>query len=257
MVQHPRARQIDYRALRYVLYGASPIPLDLLRECVEVFGCKFAQMYGMTETTGTIVALDAADHDPQGSPRMRSAGKPLPGVEVRVVALDGKDAPVGEVGEIVTRSSSNMAGYWNLPDATARTIDAEGWLRTGDAGYLDADGYLYLYDRVKDMIVSGAENVYPAEVESAVYGHPDVADVCVIGVPDEQWGEAVRAIVVLKPGATPDPDAIIAWTRQRIAGFKTPKAIDFAESLPRNASGKLLRRLLREPYWAGKDRRVN
>jgi long-chain acyl-CoA synthetase len=257
MVQHSRARQIDYRALRYVLYGASPIPLDLLRECVEVFGCKFAQMYGMTETTGTIVALDAADHDPQGSPRMRSAGKPLPGVEVRVVALDGKDAPVGEVGEIVTRSSSNMAGYWNLPDATARTIDAEGWLRTGDAGYLDADGYLYLYDRVKDMIVSGAENVYPAEVESAVYGHPDVADVCVIGVPDEQWGEAVRAIVVLKPGATPDPDAIIAWTRQRIAGFKTPKAIDFAESLPRNASGKLLRRLLREPYWAGKDRRVN
>jgi long-chain acyl-CoA synthetase len=188
---------------------------------------------------------------------MRWAGKALPGVEVAVVGLDGRPMPVGQVGEIVTRSSSNMVGYWNLPAETERTIDADGWLHTGDAGYFDADGYLYMYDRVKDMIVSGAENVYPAEVESAVYGHPDVADVCVIGVPDAQWGEAVRAVVVLKPGTTPDPDSIIAWTRSRIAGFKVPKAIDFAEALPRNASGKLLRRVLREPYWQGMDRRVN
>lgn len=257
MVQHERAREVDYGSLRCVLYGASPIPLDLLRECVKVFGCKFAQMYGMTETCGTIVALDAADHDPEGSPRMRSAGKPLPGVEVAVVDANGKPVPTGQVGEIVTRSSSNMAGYWNLPEETERTIDREGWLHTGDAGYFDADGYLYMYDRVKDMIVSGAENVYPAEVESAVYGHPDVADVCVIGVPDEQWGEAVRAVVVLRPGVAPDPEGIIAWTRRRIAGFKVPKSVDFVDALPRNASGKLLRRVLREPYWTGMDRRVN
>jgi long-chain acyl-CoA synthetase len=150
-----------------------------------------------------------------------------------------------------------MAGYWKQPEETARTIDAEGWLRTGDAGYMDADGYLYIHDRVKDMIISGGENVYPAEVESAIYGHPQVADVAVIGVPDEKWGEAVKAIVVLKPGQQPDRDSIIAWTRQRLAGFKVPKSIEFVEALPRNPSGKLLRRKLREPFWEGMNRRVN
>jgi acyl-CoA synthetase (AMP-forming)/AMP-acid ligase II len=257
LVMNPRARQVDYRRLRYILYGASPIPFELLRQCVDIFGCKFAQMYGMTETCGTIVALGPDDHDAAGSPRMRSAGKPLPGVEVAVVDENGKPLAIEQVGEIVTRSSANMPGYWNLPDATKATIDAEGWLHTGDAGYFDADGYLYIYDRVKDMIVSGAENVYPAEVESAIYGHPIVSDVCVIGVPDEKWGEAVKAVVVLKPGAAPDPASIIAWTRERIAGFKTPKSVDFTDTLPRNASGKLLRRVIREPYWKGRDRRVN
>ena len=257
VVRHPRAREVDYSGIKYILYGASPIPLDLLRECMEVFGCGFVQMYGMTETTGTIVALPPEDHDPKGNERMRSAGRPLPGVEVAILDENGRRLPPRQVGEIATRSIANMAGYWNMAEATAKTIDADGWLRTGDAGYMDEDGYVYIHDRVKDMIISGGENVYPAEVENAIFGHPDVADVAVIGVPDEKWGEAVKAVVVKKPGADPKPDDIIAWARARIAGFKTPKSVDFIEALPRNPSGKILRRELRDPYWAGRERRVN
>jgi long-chain acyl-CoA synthetase len=257
VLRDPRARSTDYSRMKHLGYGASPIPLDLLREAVEVFGCGFAQMYGMTETTGTIVALPPADHSLDGNPRMRAAGKPLPGVEVRIVDDEGNSLKPGEVGEIATRSPWNMAGYWNLPEATAKTIDKDGWLRTGDAGYMDEDGYVYIHDRVKDMIISGGENIYPAEVESAIYGHPAVADVAVIGVPDEKWGEAVKAMVVPKPGMSPDPQEIIAFARSRIAAFKAPKTVDFIEALPRNASGKILRRELREPFWEGKTRRVN
>jgi acyl-CoA synthetase (AMP-forming)/AMP-acid ligase II len=257
VVRQPRAREVDYSRLKYILYGASPIPLDLLRECMEVFGCGFCQQYGMTETCGTIVYLPPEDHDPAGSPRMRAAGLPMPGVELKVVDEAGRALPTGQVGEVATRSVANMAGYWHLDAATAATIDADGWLRTGDAGYLDEDGYLFIHDRVKDMIISGAENIYPAEVESAVYGHPAVAEVAVIGVPDEKWGEAVKAVVVLKPGAQADAESIIAFARTRIAAFKIPKSVDFIDALPRNASGKILRKDLREPYWAGRERRVN
>jgi acyl-CoA synthetase (AMP-forming)/AMP-acid ligase II len=252
-----RAREVDYSRVKYVLYGASPIPLNLLKEAMEVFGCGFVQMYGMTETSGTIVALPPEDHQATGGPRMRSAGKALPGVELAILDEEGRRLPPNEVGEIAIRSPANMSGYWNLPEATAKTIDAEGWLRSGDAGYLDEDGYLFIHDRVKDMIISGGENVYPAEVENAVYGHPDVAEVAVIGVPDPKWGEAVKAIVVRKPGRDPTPEEIIAWSRERIAGFKAPKSVDFIDALPRNASGKILRRELREPYWAGLERRVS
>ncbi len=257
VLRDPRARQVDYARLKYLLYGAAPIPAALLREGIEVFGCGFAQQYGMTETTGTVVALPPEDHTTEDVPRMRAAGKPLPGVEVKVVNWEGQALGPGEVGEIVVRSPQNMAGYWKQPDETARTIDADGWLRTGDAGYLDADGYVYIHDRVKDMIISGGENVYPAEVESAIYGHPQVADVAVIGVPDDKWGEAVKAIVVPRAGATPDAASIIAWARERLAGYKIPKTIEFIDALPRNPSGKLLRRKLREPYWEGYARRVN
>jgi len=257
VVRHPRAREVDYSAIKYIMYGASPIPLDLLRECMEVFGCGFVQMYGMTETTGTIVALPPEDHDSAGNERMRSAGKPLPGVEIAILDDAGNPLPPREVGEIATRSIANMAGYWNMPEATAKTIDQKGWLRTGDAGYMDEDGYVYIHDRVKDMIITGGENVYPAEVENAIFGHPDVADVAVIGVPDEKWGEAVKACVVPKAGRNPKPEDIIAWARARIAGYKTPKSVDFIQTMPRNPSGKILRRELREPYWAGKERRVN
>ena len=257
VVRQPKAREVDYSRLKYILYGASPIPLDLLRECMEVFGCGFCQQYGMTETCGTIVYLPPEDHDPNGTPRMRAAGLAMPGVELKIVDDAGASLPVNAVGEVAVRSVSNMAGYWRLPDATAATVGEDGWLRTGDAGYLDEDGYLFIHDRVKDMIISGAENIYPAEVESAVYGHPDVAEVAVIGIPDDVWGEAVKAIVVRKPGTTPDPESIIAFARSRIAAFKSPKSVDFIEALPRNASGKILRRELREPYWAGRTRRVN
>ena len=256
VVRQPRARQVDFSRLKYMLYGASPIPAALLKECIEVFGCGFVQLYGLTETTGMIVALPPEDHV-EGSERMRSAGKALPGIELAIFDPDGERLPPGEVGEIATRSGSNMVGYWNLPEATARTIGPEGWLRTGDAGYLDRDGYLYIHDRIKDMIISGGENIYPAEVESAICDHPDVAEAAVIGVPDDTWGEAVKAIVVLRQGKKATAFDIINFTRERIAGFKTPKSVDFTEALPRNASGKILRRNLRDPYWAGKDRQVN
>jgi acyl-CoA synthetase (AMP-forming)/AMP-acid ligase II len=257
VVRQPRAREVDYSCLKFMMYGASPIPLDLLKECMEVFGCGFVQMYGMTETNGTIVALAPEDHDPRGNPRMRSAGRALPGVEIAILGEDGQILGPNAVGEIITRSAANMTGYWNKPDATAKTIDEAGWLRTGDAGYLDEDGYVFIHDRVKDMIITGGENVYPAEVENAIFGHPAVADVGVIGVPDERWGEAVKAVVSLKPGAEVTPTEIIAWARERIAAFKCPKSVDFVEVVPRNPSGKILRRELREPYWAGIERRVN
>ena len=257
VVRHPKARETDFSCLKYILYGASPIPLELLKESMAVFGCGFVQMYGMTETAGTIVALPPEDHDPRGSPKMRSAGKALPGVELAILDEAGHRLAPGEIGEIATRSAANMAGYWNLPEATSKTIDAEGWLRTGDAGYLDEDGYVYIHDRVKDMIISGGENVYPAEVENAIYGCPGVADVAVIGVPDPKWGEAVKAVVVPAAGANLGEADVIRWARERIAGFKAPKSVDFIEALPRNASGKILRRELREPDWAAVGRRVN
>jgi fatty-acyl-CoA synthase len=256
VVRQPRARQVDFSKLKYMLYGASPIPAALLKECIEVFKCGFVQMYGMTETTGTIVALSPEDHV-EGMERMRSAGKALPGVEIAILDADGTPLPPRQVGEIATRSGSNMMGYWNLPEATAATLRTDGWLRTGDAGYMDEDGYLYIHDRIKDMIISGGENIYPAEVESALCDHPDVAEAAVIGVPDDKWGEAVKAVVVMKPGKQATATDIINFTRERIAGFKTPKSVEFLPALPRNPSGKILRRQLREPYWAGKDRRVN
>lgn len=257
MVNHPRARAVDYAHLDYISYGASPIPLALLRECVDVFGCGFVQMYGMTETTGTVVALPPEDHTQHDSPKLRSAGRPLPGVEIAILDTGGSRLAAHEVGEIAIRSSSNMKGYWNLPDATAATIDKDGWLRTGDAGYLDEDGYLYIHDRVKDMIISGGENVYPAEVENAIYGHPDVAAVAVIGVPSQRWGEEVKAIIVPKPGRTPREDEVIAWARERIAAFKAPKSIELIDAFPLTATGKVLRRQLREKYWQGFERKVN
>jgi fatty-acyl-CoA synthase len=256
VVRQPRARSVDFSRLKYMLYGASPIPAALLKECIEVFKCGFVQMYGMTETTGTIVALPPEDHV-EGLERMRSAGKALPGVELAILDVNGNRLPPGEVGEIATRSGSNMAGYWNLPEATARTLGSDGWLRTGDAGYMDKDGYLYIHDRIKDMIISGGENIYPAEVESAICDHPDVAEVAVVGVPDDRWGEAVKAIVVMKQGKQASASDIINFTRERIAGFKTPKSVEFIEALPRNPSGKILRRHLRDPYWVGKERQVN
>jgi acyl-CoA synthetase (AMP-forming)/AMP-acid ligase II len=257
LLNHPRCSSVDFARLKYILYGAAPIPLELLRQCIDMFKCEFIQAYGMTETTGTIVMLPPEDHDPSGNERMRSAGKALPGVELKIVDEEGNERPLGEVGEVVTRSTNNMVGYWNLPEATQKAMDGDGWVRTGDAGYMDADGYLFIHDRVKDMIISGGENVYPAEVESAIYGHPDVLEVAVIGVPDDKWGEAVKAVCAPKPGHNIDPDSIISYAREKIAGFKVPKSIDIIDALPRNASGKILRKDLRAPYWAGRDRQVN
>ncbi|MGB0920314.1 MAG: fatty acid--CoA ligase [Alphaproteobacteria bacterium] len=256
VVRDPKAKDTDFSCLKFMLYGASPIPLDLLRECMDMFGCGFVQMYGMTETTGTVVALPPEDHDPAGNERMRSAGKPLPGVKISIRDDNGNELPAREVGEICIHSIQNMAGYWNLPEATQSTIGQDGWLRSGDAGYMDEDGYVYIHDRVKDMIISGGENIYPAEVENALFGHPAVADVAVVGVPDQKWGEAVKAMVVLKEGASASEADLIAHARERIAAFKAPKSVDFIPELPRNPSGKILRRELRAPYWEGQTRGV-
>ena len=257
LLLHPRCASVDYSRLKYILYGAAPIPLELLRQCIRMFGADFIQAYGMTETTGTICMLPPEDHDPEGNARMRSAGKALPGVEIVILGPDGKSVPTGEVGEVVTRSSNNMLGYWNLPEATAKTMTGDGWIHTGDAGYLDADGYLFIHDRMKDMIITGGENVYPAEVESAIFGHPAVQEVAVIGIPDQKWGETVKAVVVAKPGTRIEEADIIAWARERIAAFKAPRSVDVIEALPRNASGKILRKDLRAPYWEGYERMVN
>jgi long-chain acyl-CoA synthetase len=256
----PSLAATDLSSVRLIFYGASPISEDVLVKCLTAFGCGFCQVYGMTETTGAITALPFEDHDPDGPRRglLRSAGKPLEGVAIRIIDPDtGKEAEVGDVGEVQTRSPYNMAGYWGKPDESAGTIDEDGWLRTGDAGYFDAGGYLYLHDRIKDMIVSGGENIYPAEVENVLLSHPAVADAAVIGIPDERWGETVKAIVVLAPGAEIEEAALIAHCRDSLAHYKCPTSVDTTDALPRNPSGKILKRELRAPYWAQQERRIH
>lgn len=255
LLQTPGCDTADFSHLKQIFYGASPIAEELLKRAKVRFGARFTQLYGLTETVGAGTYLDDESHNPARG-KLRACGVSWPGVEVACVRADGTKCDVGEVGEVVIRSQVVMKGYWRNPEATMKAIK-DDWFHTGDAAYFDADGYLFIYDRVKDMIVSGGENIYPAEVENAIFGHPDVADVAVIGVPDEKWGEAVKAIVVAKPGAAPDPAAIIAYARERIAGYKVPKSVDFAPALPRNPSGKILRRELREPYWEGRERRVS
>lgn len=253
LLQTPQIATADLSSMKTVCYGASPISEAVLKAATERFGCGFIQFYGMTETTGAGTTLAPGDHRGE---LLRSCGRAWPTLEVRVADEAGAPLPAGRIGEIEIRGPIVMAGYWNRPEATAETIRPDGWLRTGDAGYMDENGFFFVHDRVKDMIVTGGENVYPAEVENAIQGCPGVADVAVIGVPDEKWGEAVKAIVTPAPGEAPDPAAIIAWARERIAGYKAPKSVDFIEALPRNPSGKVLRRELRRPYWEGRDRNV-
>ena len=261
MLAHPDAAKADFSSVKGLTYGASPIPLDLLKEGVERLKCDFAQLYGLTETFGTVISLSPDDHKPDkvaGREHvMKSAGQPLPGVEVRILDENHEDLPTGETGEVAIRSECVMLEYWNRPDENAKAMLDGGWFLTGDAGMMDDDGYLFIQDRIKDMIISGGENVYPAQVESALYGHPEIADIAVIGVPDQKWGEAVKAVIVRKPDSDLTEDGVIAYARERIAGFKCPKSVDFIEMLPRNPSGKILRRALRAPYWEGKERAVN
>jgi len=259
MLQAPGARAADYSSLKGISYGASPISDQVLVEALRTFRCDFMQVYGLTETTGAITMLPPEDHDPDGPRKalLRSAGKPIDNVELRVVSPGGdEDCAEGEVGEILIRSPQNMKGYWGNPKATANAVLPGGWFRSGDAGYLK-DGYLFLHDRIKDMIISGGENIYPAEVENVLLQHPALADGAVIGVPDAQWGESVKACVVLKPDARASAAEIVEFMRARLAHYKCPKSIDFLEAIPRNPTGKILKRVLREPYWRGRERRIN
>lgn len=252
----PTCNENDFSSLKHIGYGGSPIPLSLLQQAMVTFKCQFRQMYGMTETGNVAVSLPPEDHSPACHPRMLAAGKPLPGVEVRIINAEGDTLPPETMGEICIKSPANMIGYWNMAEATARTL-VNGWIRTGDAGYMDADGYVYIRDRVKDMIIYAGENVYPAEVESAMFGHEAVAEVAVIGIPDPRWGETIKAFVVLKPEAAATARELIAYTRQHIADFKVPKSVEFVASLPRTPSGKLRKEELRAPYWRGHQRKVN
>lgn len=248
-------------SLEVVCYGASPIAETILSRAMATLGCRFMQVYGLTETTGTVTLLEDSDHrsalEGRHPERLRSAGRAVPGAELRIVG-SGSSHPLGpgQVGEIWIRSPQNTVGYWRKPQETAAALDPQGWLRTGDAGYLDAEGYLFIHDRVKDMIITGGENVYPAEVENILMAHPGVADVAVIGVPSDRWGETVLAVVVARPGEAPDADAVIGFARSRLAHYKCPTGVEFVESLPRNASGKVLKRDLRAPYWSDRRRSV-
>ena len=260
MLMVPGAEEADYSSLRVFVYGASPISEDVLARSVTMFKCKFWQAYGLTETTGAVVNLPPEDHDPTGPNRhrLRSCGVAGPGVELRIVDTDTlRDCEVGEVGEIWVRSKQVMKGYWKMPEETEASVTADGWFRSGDAGYLDADSYLFIHDRVKDMIVSGGENVYPAEVENVLMGHPAIADVAVIGVPHERWGETAKAVVVRAAGVEVTEQDIIDYARERLARFKCPTTVDWADALPRNPSGKILKKDLRAPYWEGRSRNVN
>jgi acyl-CoA synthetase (AMP-forming)/AMP-acid ligase II len=261
----PGVEKTDFSSLRSIVYGASPISEEVLAKSIDVFGCGFIQVYGLTETTGAITAMCEEDHDP-GGPKahlLRSAGQPWGDTKIRIVDDETRrDLAEGEVGEIWIWSSQNMKGYWRNAEATAevypegRDENGVGWFRSGDAGYMK-EGYLYIHDRVKDMILSGGENIYPAEVENVLMSHPAIADVAVIGVPSEKWGEAVKAIVVDAADDAISDEELIAYCRERLAHYKCPTSVNRIDALPRNPSGKILKTDLREPYWKGKGRRVN
>jgi acyl-CoA synthetase (AMP-forming)/AMP-acid ligase II len=241
LIHHPAAPRVDFSPLRMVLYGASPMPLPLLMECKEALRCDFAQVYGMTETSGVITVLDPEIHRGFDEDKLTATGRPLAGVEIAIRDPQGRALPDGAVGEVVVRSAANMAGYWHMADATRQTVDADGWLSTGDAGYFDENGLLRVCDRIKDMIISGGENIYPAEVESALSGHPAFAEVAVVGAPDDRWGEIPMAFVVGRGSEQPPADEVIRWARSRLAGYKIPRRIVYLETMPRNATGKILR----------------
>jgi fatty-acyl-CoA synthase len=241
-----RGKPERLQSLRVLRYGAAPISAALLRQTRATLSCDLVQVYGMTEATGTVACLPPADHDEAGA-RMQACGKALAHVEVNVMDAQGRPVPAGSVGEICIRAGSVMAGYWKQPQATADAFYGD-WYRSGDAGYLEEAGYLYLGDRIKDMIISGGENIYPAEIENVICDHQAVLEAAVIGVPDRRWGEAVKAFVVLNIDATVSQADLTQFIRARIASFKVPKSIEFVPQLPRNGSGKILRRELRLPY---------
>ncbi|MFS0737133.1 AMP-binding protein [Sphingomonas sp. 1P06PA] len=249
LVDHAEAQGIVPPHVPHLLYGAAPIGEALLRRAITMFAAGFHHVYGMTETAGTVVTLDPQDHDPDGAGarRLRSCGRPMPWVELEIVdPATGQRQPAGQIGEIRLRSPAIMRDYWRKPAETAAAITSDGWLCTGDAAFRDADGYVFIQDRYKDMIVSGGENIYPSEIDNILAHHPDVAEVAVVGVPHPAWGETPRAYVVARAGRVPTEAALIEWLRERLARYKCPTSIRFVSALPRSASGKILKRELRD-----------
>jgi acyl-CoA synthetase (AMP-forming)/AMP-acid ligase II len=259
VLDHPAFKDHDLSSLRLLTYGASPIDDALLKRALaQLPDADFYQAYGMTECAPVISILPAHAHRPdaQGRSKAGSAGLPLVQAQVRIVDGDGCDVPRGAVGEILARGPMVMQGYWNRPQETEQAL-RDGWMHTGDGAYRDEEGYLYIVDRIKDMIVTGGENVYSAEVENAIATLPQVSQSAVIAVPDERFGERVHAVIVLRPGQTLSEAQVIEHCRASIAGYKAPRSVEFRESLPTSAAGKLLKHELREPFWRGFKRAVN
>lgn len=257
---HPEFDASRLQSIQRILYGASPMPEGLLRRVMAALpSMEMMQAYGQTEMAPVVTVLPPEDHvtDGERSRLLRSAGRACYSVQIKIVDDNDQTLPAGEVGEVCCMGANAMLGYWNKPEQTADTIK-NGWVHTGDAGYLDEDGYLFIVDRVKDMIVSGGENIYSAEVESVVSTHPAVAQVAVVGIPHDEWGEAVHAIVVVKPGSDYSEEAVIEHCKGKIAGYKCPKSVEFRdEPLPLSGAGKVLKRELRAPFWEGRERQVN
>jgi acyl-CoA synthetase (AMP-forming)/AMP-acid ligase II len=259
MLELPDLDSYDLSSLRMITYGASPMPEAVLTECLRRFpSVRFSQSYGMTELSPVATILGPEDHMPDAPRRrLRSAGRPLFSAEVKVADAEGRELPFGQVGEILVRGPMVMKGYWNQPELTAETLRG-GWMHTGDSGYFEADGYLYIADRIKDMIISGGENVYSTEVENAICSHPDVLQCAVIGIPDQRWGEAVHAVVVRRATASLTGADIVAHCRGLIAGYKCPRSVDIRdEALPLSSVNKINKAELRAPFWSGQARRVN
>jgi len=262
LINHPDLAKHDLSSLRRITYGASPMPVELLKRAMKVFpDVEFFQGYGQSESSPLLTTLMPEDHITEGpeqiTRRLASCGRPVIGVEVEVVDENDRRVKPGEVGEVVARGPNVMMGYWKRPEETATALRG-GWLHTGDMATIDEDGYIYLVDRKKDMIISGGENVYSTEVENVVYEHPAVREAAAIGVPDMNWGEAVKAIVTLKDGASLTESELIEFCASRLADYKVPKSVEIrAGELPKSGTGKILKKELREPYWHGRNRRIN
>ena len=259
LLAEPNLRDFSFESVRHIIYGAAPIPTETLRQGIAAWGQKFVQYYGQTESPLLLTVLEAEDHDlssKEGQKHLLSSGRVVPTARVKIVDEAGQSLPLGDIGEIAVQSSQNMVGYWNAPELTAGTIMEDGWIRTRDLGYVDNEGYVYLVDRKSDMIITGGFNVYPREIEDVIYQHPQVLEAAAIGVPDPTWGESIKVFVVLRPGQIASEEEIIAWCRERLAGYKRPKSVEFVASLPKSPVDKVLRRVLRDPYWPEHDRRI-
>jgi len=251
LLQYQDIDRYDLSSLRLIIYAGAPMPVELLKRALQKFNCGFAQLYGQTESGPIITLLPPEDHILEGSERqlkkLASAGRPILNYEVRIIDEQGREVPVGEVGEVIGRSEAMMKRYWRLPKDSQKKL-RDGWLHTGDLGKFDEEGYLYIVDRKDDMIISGGVNIYPREVEEILYKHPDILEATVIGVPDDYWGEAVKAIIVLKEGAKSSGEEIIKFCGEHLAGYKKPKSVEFWGDLPKSPQGKILKRTIRERY---------
>jgi long-chain acyl-CoA synthetase len=259
LAEHPDITKYDLSSLKTIYSGTAPMPVATLKRAMQTLKCNFSQTYGLTETYVPVSILRPEDHILDGTPeemqRLYSAGREVPGVRVRIVDDKGREVRTGDIGEITVKGANVMKGYWNQPELTKEALKG-GWLYTGDMGRMDRLRYLYVVDRKKDMIISGGENIYAKEVEDVLVTHPAVAQAVVIGVPDDKWGESVKALIVKRKGGDATEEEIINFCKDRLSSFKKPKSVEFVEDFPKSTAGKILKRELREKYWAGKERKI-